>query len=137
MSGPYDDIIGLPHPTSKRHPRMSMANRAAQFSPFAALTGYEDAVKETARLTDARAELTEEEKSALDAKLRLLAGPAGGEVSLTCFQPDGRKDGGAYFTVTSAVKKIDGFAREVVLADGRRIPVDDIVDVQFEASEAE
>ena len=61
MSGPYDDIIGLPHPTSERHPRMSMANRAAQFSPFAALTGYEDAVKETARLTDARAELTEEE----------------------------------------------------------------------------
>lgn len=116
---------------------MSMANRAAQFSPFAALTGYEDAVKETARLTDARAELTEEEKSALDAKLRLLAGPANGEVSLTCFQPDGRKAGGAYFTVTSAVKKIDSFAREVVLADGRRIPVDDIVDVQFEASEAE
>lgn len=137
MSGPYDDIIGLPHPTSERHPRMSMANRAAQFSPFAALTGYEDAVKETARLTDARAELTEEEKSALDAKLRLLAGPAGGEVSLTYFQPDGRKAGGAYFTVISAVKKIDGFAREIVLADGRRIPVDDIVDVQFEASEAE
>ena len=137
MSGPYDDIIGLPHPTSERHPRMSMANRAAQFSPFAALTGYEDAVKETARLTDARAELTEEEKSALDAKLRLLAGPANGEVSLTCFQPDGRKAGGAYFTVIGAVKKIDGFAREIVLADGRRIPVDDIVDVQFEASEAE
>lgn len=137
MSGPYDDIIGLPHPTSERHPRMPIANRAAQFSPFAALTGYEDAVKETARLTDARAELTEEEKSALDAKLRLLAGPANGEVSLTCFQPDGRKAGGAYFTVTSAVKKIDSFAREVVLTDGRRIPVDDIVDVQFEASEAE
>ena len=137
MSGPYDDIISLPHPTSERHPRMSMANRAAQFSPFAALTGYDAAMKETARLTDARAELTEEEKSALDAKLRLLAGPANGEVSLTCFQPDGRKEGGAYFTITSAVKKIDGFAREIVLADGRRIPVDDIVDVQFEVSEAE
>ena len=137
MSGPYDDIIGLPHPTSERHPRMPIANRAAMFSPFAALTGYDAAVKETARLTDARAELTEEEKSALDAKLRLLAGPAGGEVSLTYFQPDGRKEGGAYFTVTSAVKKIDGFAREIVLADGRRIPVDDIVDVQFEVSEAE
>ena len=137
MSGPYDDIIGLPHPTSERHPRMPIANRAAMFSPFAALTGYDAAVKETARLTDARAELTEEEKSALDAKLRLLAGPANGEVSLTCFQPDGRKAGGAYFTVTSAVKKIDSFAREVVLTDGRRIPVGDIVDVQFEASEAE
>ncbi|MCI9331125.1 MAG: YolD-like family protein [Oscillibacter sp.] len=137
MSGPYDDIIGLPHPTSERHPRMPIANRAAMFSPFAALTGYDAAVKETARPTDVKAELTEEEKSALDAKLRLLAGPANGEVSLTCFQPDGRKAGGAYFTVTSAVKKIDSFAREVVLTDGRRIPVGDIVDVQFEASEAE
>ena len=135
--GKYEDIINLPHHVSTMRHRMSMLERAAQFQSFRALTGYEDAVKETARLTDARAELTEEEKSALDAKLRLLAGPAGGEVSLTCFQPDGRKDGGAYFTVTSAVKKIDGFARGVVLADGRRIPVDDIVDVQFEASEAE
>ncbi len=63
MSGPYDDIIDLPHPTSERHPRMPMANRAAQFSPFAALSGYDDAVKETARLTDGKIELTEEEKS--------------------------------------------------------------------------
>ncbi|MEY8388350.1 hypothetical protein AALC17_13835 [Oscillospiraceae bacterium 38-13] len=75
MSGPYDNIINLPHPTSERHPRMPMAARAAQFSPFAALTGYEDAVYETARLTSSRAELTEEEKSILDAKLqRLLPG---------------------------------------------------------------
>ena len=70
MSGPYDDIIDLPHPTSTRHPRMPMANRAAQFSPFAALTGYEDAVQETARQTVARPELTEEEKSHLNAELQ-------------------------------------------------------------------
>ena len=131
MSGPYDDIIGLPHPTSERHPRMSMANRAAQFSPFAALTGYEDAVKETARLTDARAELTEEEKSALDAKLRLLAGPAGGEVSLTCFQPDGRKDGGAYVTITGRVKRVDAYAGLLVMQSGEKIPLEDIWDIEL------
>ena len=132
MSGPYDDIIDLPHPTSERHPRMPMANRAAQFSPFAALTGYEDTVKETARLTDRKAELAEEEKSVLDAKLRLLEGQAGGgeEVSLTYFQPDGRKQGGTYRTVTGAVKKWDGYTREVVLTDGRRIPVEDILEIR-------
>ena len=74
MSGPYDDIIDLPHPTSERHPRMPMANRAAQFSPFAALSGYDDAVKETARLTDGKIELTEEEKANLDARLQREAG---------------------------------------------------------------
>lgn len=109
-----------------------MANRAAQFSPFAALTGYEDTVKETARLTGRKAELTEEEKSVLDAKLRLLEGRAGGgeEVSLTYFQPDSRKQGGTYRTVTGAVKKWDGYTREVVLTDGRRIPVEDILEIR-------
>lgn len=132
MSGPYDDIIDLLHPTSERHPRMPMANRAAQFSPFAALTGYEDTVKETARLTDRKAELTEEEKSVLDARLRLLEGRAGGGegVSLTYFQPDSRKQGGTYRTVTGAVKKWDGYTREVVLTDGRRIPVEDILEIR-------
>ena len=131
MSGPYDDIIDLPHPTSERHPRMSMANRAAQFSPFAALTGYEDAVRETARPTSRKAELTEEEKTILDAKLQLLAERAGGEVPFIYFQPDSRKEGGAYFTVTGEVKKMNGLVREVVLTDGRRVPMDDILDIQF------
>lgn len=131
MSGPYDDIIDLPHPTSERHPRMSMANRAAQFSPFAALTGYEDAVRETARPTSRKAELTEEEKTILDAKLQLLAERAGGEVTFIYFQPDSRKEGGAYFTVTGEVKKMNGLVREVVLTDGRRVPMDDILDIQF------
>lgn len=126
MSRPYDDIINLPHPTSERHPRMPMANRAAQFSPFAALTGYGDAVRETARLTDRRVELTEAEKSVLDAKLQQLAPGASAEI--TCFQPDGKKEGGAYLTVTGVVKRID--AGEIVLTDTRKIPIEDIVEVQ-------
>ena len=128
MSGPYDDIIGLPHPNSERHPRMPMANRAAQFSPFAALTGYDDAVKETARLTDGKIELTEEEKSILDGRLQLLA--PGESASITYFQPDGRKRGGAYVTVSGVVKRVDAAAREVVLTDGKRIPVDGVLEVR-------
>ena len=131
MNGPYDDIIDLPHPTSERHPRMSMANRAAQFSPFAALTGYEAAVKETARLTDSKAELTEEEKVVLDAKLQLLVPGMG--ASFTYFRQDDKKEGGAYLAVTGTVKKFDNYAREIVLVDGRRIPIDDILEVQSEA----
>ena len=131
MNGPYDDIIDLPHPTSERHPRMPMANRAAQFSPFQALTGYDDAVKETARLTGSRAELTEEEKSILDAKLQLLA--PGVDAAITFFQPDGRKESGAYTTVTGTVKRMDSSSHEVVLTNGRRISVDDILEIQTEA----
>lgn len=133
MSGPYNDIIDLPHPTSERHPRMPMANRAAQFSPFAALTGYEGAVKETARLTDCKVELTEEEKAVLNRKLQLLSEQAGSgvEACLTYFRPDGRKAGGAYLTVTGKVKKMDGFTCEIVLADNRRIPMDDILEIQI------
>ena len=127
MSGPYDDIIDLPHPTSERHPRMPMANRAAQFSPFAAPSGYDDAVKETARLTDGKIELTEEEKANLDARLQLLE--PGIAASFTYFQPDSRKQGGAYVTASGEVKRIDGIAREIILMDGRRIPIDDILEV--------
>ena len=131
--GPYDDIIDLPHPNSESHPRMSMANRAAQFSPFAALSGYDAAVKETARLTEAKAELTEEEQYALDAKLQLLAERISSQpsVAFTYFQPDGKKEGGAYLTVSGVVKKIDRYAGEIVLTNGRRIPVVDILDIQF------
>ena len=129
--GTYDDIIDLPHPTSERHPRMPMANRAAQFSAFRALTGYEDAVEETARLTDSKVELTEAEKSVLDAKLQLLVPGMG--ASFTYFRQDDKKEGGAYLAVTGTVKKFDNYAREIVLVDGRRIPIDDILEVQSEA----
>lgn len=134
MSGPYDDIIDLPHPTSERHPRMPMANRAAQFSPFAALSGYDDAVKETARLTDGKIDLTEEEKSILDARLQRLT--PGENAAITYFQPDGRKQGGTYLTVTGAIKKFDRYAHEIMMTDGCRISIDDILEVQFEPSES-
>jgi hypothetical protein len=129
--GKYDDIIDLPHPTSERHPRMPMANRAAQFSPFAALSGYDGAVRETARLTDRRPELTEEAKSVLDAKLQLLVPGMG--ASFTYFQQDEKKEGGAYLTVTGTVKKFDSYAHEIILADDRRVPINDILEVQSEA----
>ncbi len=133
MKGPYDDIIDLPCPTSERHPRMPMADRAAQFSPFAALTGYDDAVKETARYTDSRVELTEEEKSILDARLQTLAERIDDRppASFTWFQPDGKKEGGTYLTAKGTVKKLDSLAGEVVLTDGHRIPIEDILDIQI------
>ena len=133
MSGPYDDIIALPHPTSTRHPRMPMANRAAQFSPFAALTGYEDAVQETARQTVARPELTEEEKSHLNAELQALAEKISEHptVSLTYFQPDERKAGGAFVTAEGAAKKLDRHTGMVILDDGRKIPVENLMSIQL------
>lgn len=133
MSGPYDDIIDLPHPTSTRHPRMPMANRAAQFSPFAALTGYEDAVQETARQTVARPELTKEEKSHLNAELQALAEKISEHptVSLTYFQPDERKAGGAFVTAEGAAKKLDRHTGMVILDDGRKIPVENLMSIQL------
>ena len=133
MSGPYDDIIDLPHPTSERHPRMPMVNRAAQFSPFAALTGYDAAVKETARHTDARVELTEEEESILDAKLQLLADRIASQAAaeFTYFEPDKKKAGGAYLSVSGIIKKIDGVTGDIVLTDGQRIPIEDILNIHI------
>lgn len=130
--GPYDDIIDLPHPTSTKHPRMPLADRAAQFSPFAALTGHEAAIHETARLTDRRIELDEDEKTALDRKLRLITEhlaerPA---VRITYFQADQRKDGGSYEIAEGSMKKVDEIARMVVLTDGRRIPIEDIYEIE-------
>lgn len=127
----YSDIIHLSHPTSKKHPRMAPGDRAAQFSPFAALTGYEAAVRETARLTDRRVELDEYEKAELDSRLQMLReNPADdSEVTFTYFKPDEKKDGGAYETVTGCVKKIDDYEREIILMDGRKIPLDEIIGV--------
>ena len=127
--GAYDDIIHLPHPTSVRHPRMSMIDRAAQFSPFQALTGYGDAIQETARLTGEKVELTEEEKAVLDEKLRFLT-DTGNEAAFTYFQPDGKKSGGTYVTVLGAIKKLDPLEGRLVLADGTAIPIDDILEIE-------
>jgi len=126
--GAYDDIIHLPHPTSPKHPRMPMTDRAAQFSPFQALTGYGAAIRETARLTDQRIELTEDEKTLLDEKLRLLTN-TDNEAAFTYFQPDGKKSGGAYITVLGTIKKLDPLERRLVLANGITIPIDDILEI--------
>lgn len=126
--GKYDDIINLPHHTSSKRPRMSMIDRAAQFSPFAALTGYDAAVKETARLTDRRIELDEYSKAALDERLRLVQEHLKEypEVTITYFQPDDRKDGGAYLSITGSVKKIDTYEKCIVMMDKQKIPIDEI-----------
>lgn len=127
--GAYDDIIDLPHPTSAKHPRMSTADRAAQFSPFAALVGHGAAIRETARLTDRKIELTEDEKAVLDEKLCLL-NDTGGEAVFTYFLPDERKDGGAYVTAVGSIKKLDLLERRVILADGAIISVEDILEIE-------
>lgn len=124
----YDDIINLPHHTSSKRPRMSMIDRAAQFSPFAALTGYDAAVKETARLTDRRIELDEYSKAALDERLRLIQEhlkeyPV---VMITYFLPDERKDGGAYLSVTGTIKKIDTYEQHLIMTEGQIIPINEI-----------
>lgn len=125
----YDDIIRMPHHTSTVHPHMPVTDRAAQFSPFAALTGYEDAIREKARLTESRMELDEYEKAELDEQFkriqeRLTESP---EVTITYFQPDVRKDGGAYLTVTGCIKKIDQYERLLILRNGEKIPMDEIL----------
>lgn len=132
MSGPYEDIINLPHPTSDRHPRMSIHDRAAQFSPFAALSGHSAALAETARLTDRRIELDEDTRAVLDQKQKLLLDRIGErpEVSVTWFRPDEKKDGGQYVTSTGRLKKVDNIERFLYLADGTAIPLDDIMDLK-------
>ena len=124
----YDDILSLPHHVSETHPRMPMLSRAAQFSPFAALTGYDAAIEETARLTDERRELTEEEQHRISERLRQLQEQIRQRppVKLRYFRPDERKAGGAYLTVTGTVKRIDGVQGALLLTDGTSIPFEDI-----------
>ena len=132
MSGPYDDMIDLPHPTSKKHPRMSIRDRAAIFSPFAALSGHGAAIVETARLTDPRMELDEDTKAELDRRQAMLLEhiEEQPEVTVTWFQPDERKEGGAYLTVTGRLKKIDEAERTLTLLDGMSILLEDVVGIE-------
>ena len=134
MNGKYDKIMGLPHHVSKTRPQMPMSDRAAQFAPFAALTGYDAAIKETGRLTDERIELDVEALSALDMKYQLLmeAHDEAPEVTITYFQPDERKAGGKYVSAVGAVKKIDDFERRITMRDGTRIPTDDVLSIDGE-----
>ena len=134
MNRKYDEIMGLPHHVSKTRPQMPMSDRAAQFAPFAALTGYDAAIKETGRLTDERIELDVEALSALDMKYQLLMETLdeAPEVTITYFQPDERKAGGKYVSAVGAVKKIDDFERRITMQDGAKIPMDDVLSIEGE-----
>ena len=127
-------MIDLPHPTSKKHPRMSIRDRAAIFSPFAALSGHGAAIAETARLTDPRMELDEDTKAELDRRQAMLLEhiEEQPEVTVTWFQPDERKEGGAYLTVTGRLKKLDKIRRVLVLTDGTKILLANVVELESE-----
>lgn len=131
----YDDIIELPHHVSRKHPQMPLMDRAAQFAPFAALTGHEAAIKETARLTEEEIELDEDSKELLDLRLQELQEHLAEQpmVTVTYFCPDEKKAGGAYETVTGRVKKVDGYAGELVFTDGRRVELKGIVELEEES----
>lgn len=129
----YEDIIDLSHHVSPTRNKMSMIDRAAQFSPFAALTGHDAAIKETARLTEQKTELDENEKTILNEKLQMIAEKIKEhpEVTITYFQPDCRKTGGKYVEVTGFVKKIDEYERCVRMQDGKKISIDEIYEIMI------
>lgn len=129
MNKNYDDIINLPNPTSKKHKRMSMIDRAAQFSPFAALTGYGAVIAETARITASRKELDEEKKSEIDSRLRLAISEPHKEVSIEYYVDDLLKEGGSYEIYVGTIDKVDLVNRILVTSSGI-IPIDDIVEIQ-------
>ena len=132
ISHDYDDIINMPHHVSNHHPQMPMLDRAAQFSPFAALTGYDAAIVETARLTDNKRELTEEQKSIISKQLFELQTrlKTDSTVTVTFFEPDARKAGGSYKTITGAAKRVDEFLGVLELSNGIVIPFDDIMTIE-------
>jgi len=128
--GKYDDIIDMPRHVSKKHPHMSNYDRAAQFSPFAALTGHDAAVQEKARLTDRRIELDDSEKALLDEQLQILMNSAEPAAEITYFQPDILKEGGAYIVKRGSIKKIDDYRRVIIIEDMTEIKIDDIISVE-------
>lgn len=130
----YDDIIHLSHHVSKKYPQMSPFNRAAQFLPFAALTGHEDAIKETARLTDSFIELDEDKKAHLDEQLQLIRENLARkpECEIIYFKPDEKKDGGTYMTIRGIIKNIDEYARQIIFTDGTALPVEHIFSITGE-----
>lgn len=126
MNGNYDDIINLPHHQSTTHPHMPLSDRAAQFSPFAALSGYEAAIDETARLTDEQAELDEGVKNSINEKLQKIKEQLPDtqpHIRVTYFEPDKRKEGGAYLTIEGKVRKIDEYKGVLVMQDGMEIAI--------------
>lgn len=128
----YEDIINLPHHVSKKHPRMSLEARSAQFAPFAALNGYDELIKETARETNQRIEINEELKSILDEKLLLLKEQIHNKpnITITYFVPDSKKDGGKYVEVTGNIIKIDEYKQKIILENKIEISISEIIDIR-------
>ena len=130
---PYEDIIHLPHHVSKKRAQMALRDRAAQFAPFAALTGHDAAVQETARLTERKIQLDENEFDLLDQKLQWIEGQIDPpEVEITYFLPDQRKSGGAYVTTTGKISKIDRQHRQLKMEDGNLIPIENVFRINLE-----
>lgn len=129
--GKYDDIINLPHHISVKHPRLSIEQRAAQFAPFAALTGYGDAIKETARITEDRIEIDDDEKIKLNNKLHELNNKISTKpkITITYFIPDKKKSGGEYKTVVENLKRIDEYKQILLLEDKTEIPISEIIEI--------
>ena len=129
----YDDIINLPHHVSKVHPKMSMMNRAAQFAPFAALTGHAAAIEETARLTDEQHELADEDSEALNQKMAYLRETINEHptITITYFEPDKKKAGGAYKTIEGQLQNIDDYNQCLVMRDGKVVFIRSVFDIQY------
>ena len=132
MNNNYEDIINLPHHVSTKRPQMPLKDRAAQFAPFAALTGHDEAIKETARLTDERIELDESTQAILNDKIQIILDNLDiePEITVTYFKPDDKKSGGIYIDHTGVVKRIDDFEKTVIFTDKVIIPIEDILDIQ-------
>lgn len=125
---PYEDIVNIPRHISKVHPQATMADRAARFSPFAAISGYDDMVKEAARVTEERIDITDATKELLNEKLNMIIEflDEEPEVTITYFEPDKKKDGGAYISITGTVKRIDEYERIVLMSNDKKIRIDEI-----------
>lgn len=134
MKDTYDDIINLPNYALRKKPRMPQEDRAAQFAPFAALVGYDSVINETARLTSEKLTLDEDAKVSLDMKLNMLSEviKSNPEISITHFVPDEHKGGGAYVTTVGNLKRIDTLKHALLLTDGTKILIDDIVEIESE-----
>ncbi|MBP5678830.1 MAG: YolD-like family protein [Bacilli bacterium] len=130
-SFPYEDILDLEHPTSRNHPRLPMDTRAGQFSPFAALTGYEEGISETTRYTSQKKELTEEEKNKLDEVIKEIKRNNNPPIQITYFVKDKRKKGGSYQTVEGTIQKINLYQNKLELQNGIKIPIEDIVKIEM------
>jgi len=133
MTEDYSDIINLPHHVSRNHPQMPLAARAAQFAPFAALTGYDAVIHETARLTEGQVELEEYDNERLNRKFAELMTilDSHPEITVSYFKPDERKAGGSYETTRGTVKKIDTYEHQLLMDDGTKISIADIMDIDF------